>query len=124
MGGGGGDGLQTRTTTAVELHAGDGVAEAGVEGDDAAQGGSSTRGGRLAEDDVVDVLRGDAGAFDDRLDDGGRQILDGDAGEYAAVGADRGAQRGAQDDVRVGGGGNAGVGYRGAFLVGDQWVSA
>ena len=69
----------------------------------------------LAEDDVVDRARLDAGPGQQRADDGGGQLGRGHVAEDAAVAAHRGAQRLADHDVAQGSGHTALHGSGGSY---------
>ncbi len=100
-------GLQPGAAAPVDLHAGHGDRQPGVEGRDPADAGGLAVGVALPEDDVVDDLGVDAGAGHQLADDGRAELGGRDVLERAAVAADRGPQRLADDDVTAGQGSGA-----------------
>ncbi len=94
------DRLQPGTATPVHLQAGNVHSQIGVQSRNSSDRGRLAAGGRLAEDDVVDVATGNAGAGDDFGDHRGREILGGDVPEDATEAADGGTEGLADDCVR------------------------
>jgi len=91
--------LQAGAAPAIQLGARDLDRQARVERGDAAQGGRFAVRVTLPEDYVVDQFGIDAGALDDRGNDGGAEGSRLDVFEHAAVAADRGTHRCADDGV-------------------------
>ncbi|OLT14176.1 hypothetical protein BJF79_03200 [Actinomadura sp. CNU-125] len=91
------DRLESGSAAAVELGAADLDGQPGVQRGDAADRGGVGVGVALSEDDFVDRVAGQAGALDERPDDGGGQLDRRDGLQYPAEPADRGPQRLADD---------------------------
>ena len=100
------DRLQAGTAAPVELPSRHARRQSGIERNDAAEGGRFHMREALAEHDIVDDARVDAGALDERDDDLPAELLRRGGLELAAVASDGGAQRFADDD---------GLGHRFSF---------
>ena len=77
-------GLQARAAAAVELQPGDGDRQPGVERGDPADRRGVHRRVAVAEHDVVDRVAGQAGALEQRADDGGGQLVRGHVAQSPA----------------------------------------
>ena len=83
------DRLQTRSTPTVDLHAGNGHGQAGIQCDHTADCRRLAVGVAVSEDHVADRLEWDTGPFEQSLQRGDPQVHGGQRFEHAAVAADR-----------------------------------